>query len=98
MVAQGYFSGFLGVQVLELKEQDVDVDTVLADNMRMQLYEAHIAEVLTSGGGHTVDVERLLQGLPSDLKLDVARAASKAKEAAKGKTRSVMVQVRNPRI
>lgn len=92
---------FGGVQVLELKEQDVDVDTVLADNMRMQLYEAHIAEVLTSGSGHAVDVQRLLEGLPSDLKLDVARAASKAKEAAKGKTRSVMVQVRelrNPHI
>ena len=82
------------MQVLELKEQDVDVDTVLADNMRMQLYEAHIAEVLTSGAGHAVDVERLLQGLPSDLKLDVPKAASKAKDAAKGKTRSVMVQVR----
>lgn len=80
--------------MLELKEQDVDVDSVLADNMRMKLYEAHVAEVLSSGAGHAVDTERLLDGLPSDLKLEVPKAAAKAKEAAKGKIRSVMVQVR----
>lgn len=81
------------MQVLELKEQDVDVDTVLADNMRMQLYETHIAEVLAAGAGNTVDTHKLLETLPADLKLDVPKAAAKAKEAAKGKTRSVMVQV-----
>lgn len=86
---------FSGVQVLELKEQDVDVDSVLAENMRMQLYETHVAEVLSSGAGHAVDTERLLQGLPSDLKLDVKIASAKAKQTAKGKTRSTMVQVRS---
>jgi hypothetical protein len=81
-------------QVLELKEQDVDVATVLADNMRMQLYEGHVAEVLSSGAGPSVDAERLLHTLPQDLKIDVAKAAGKAREAAKGKARSVLVQVR----
>jgi hypothetical protein len=77
--------------VLELKEQDIDVASILAENVRMQLYEHHVSDQL-SGGLGALDRERLLEGLPSDLGLDVKKAAAKAAYTAKSKARSVMVQ------
>ena len=80
------------MQVLELKEQDIDVSAVLAENMRAQLYDTHVAEVLSRGDGGTVDAEALLRKLPADLDLDAGKAAARAVETARGKARSVMVQ------
>lgn len=80
------------MQVLELQEQDIDVSTVLADNMRGQLYDTHVADVLSRGDGAAVDADALLRTLPADLKLDVDKTAARAVDVARGKARSVMVQ------
>lgn len=77
---------------MELKEQDIDVSSVLAENMRAQLYDSHIADVLSRGDGGAVDAQALLRTLPEDLKLDAGKAAARAAETARGKARSVMVQ------
>lgn len=79
-------------QVLELKEQDIDVSSVLAENMRAQLYDSHVSDVLSRGDGAAVDVGALLRTLPEDLGLDAGKAAARAVDTARGKARSVMVQ------
>ena len=79
------------VQVLELVEQDIDITGIIGENSRMQLYEKHIAEQLSSGAG-TVDAAELTATLPSQLQLDGAKAKRKAQDLAKGKVRPTLVQ------
>jgi hypothetical protein len=81
----------LFVQVLQLVEQDVDISSVVNESMRMNLYQQHVVDTLSSGVG-TVDAAKLLFGLPSELKLNAKAAQTMAVSLAKRKARSTLVQ------
>jgi hypothetical protein len=85
------FHDMVGMQVLELVDQDADVSAVLNPSARMQLYQDHVSKQLGTGIG-TVDVERLLETLPAQLELDAKAAKKSATTLAKDKGRPTLVQ------
>jgi hypothetical protein len=79
------------MQVLGMADEDVPIETILPDSLRMQLYERHIEQVLAGGEG-TIDAAALTGPIPMQLKLDAAAAARRARDIAKGKARGCLVQ------
>jgi hypothetical protein len=79
------------MQLLEMAEEDVPIENIVNDALRVQLYERHVDDALRSGAG-TIDAEHILATIPAALKLNVASISRQAREAAKSKARSSLVQ------
>ena len=83
--------GCIVMQILELADQDVDVTGVVGEGMRMQLFEQHVNQQLSSGTGN-VDPEELMQRIPEKLQIDVEKAKKRVSSRAQDKMRPMLVQ------
>lgn len=78
-------------RILELKDQGIEVESFINEDMRMSLFRGEIESVISDGKG-IFEAERFYTTLPQELKLDAGKAKRVVEEIVKGRKRLTLVQ------
>ncbi|WOL09830.1 protein TIC 110, chloroplastic [Canna indica] len=84
--------GRIGIQqVRELKEASIDIDSMISERLRENLFRKTVQEIFSSGTGVFDEVE-VYEKIPSDLSIDADKAKEVVKELAKTRLSNSLVQ------
>lgn len=84
--------GRIGIQqVRELKEANVDLDSMISERLRENLFKKTVEEIFSSGTG-VFDEEEVYQKIPSDLSIDAEKAKGVVQDLAKARLSNSLVQ------
>ncbi|XP_073112675.1 protein TIC110, chloroplastic [Elaeis guineensis] len=84
--------GRIGIQqVRELKEANVDLDSMISERLRENLFRKTVEEIFSSGTG-VFDDEEVYQKIPSDLSIDAEKAKGVVQDLAKARLANSLVQ------
>ncbi|XP_042373930.1 protein TIC110, chloroplastic-like [Zingiber officinale] len=84
--------GRIGIkQVRELKEANIDLDNMISERLRENLFKKTVEEIFSSGTGVFEEVE-VYERIPSDLSIDAEKAKAIVKEHAKSRLANTLVQ------
>ncbi|KAF5180852.1 hypothetical protein FRX31_029563 [Thalictrum thalictroides] len=78
-------------QIRELKEASVDLDTMVSESLRENLFKKTIDEVFSSGTGD-LDEEEGYMKIPSDLNINIEKAKGVVHELAKTRLANSLIQ------
>ncbi|RZC26378.1 protein TIC110, chloroplastic-like [Glycine soja] len=78
-------------QIRELKEADVDLDSMVSENLRETLFKKTVDDIFSSGTGE-FDTEEVYEKIPSDLNINKEKARGVVHELAKGRLSNSLVQ------
>ncbi|XP_038972833.1 protein TIC110, chloroplastic [Phoenix dactylifera] len=84
--------GRIGIQqVRELKEANVDLDSMISERLRENLFKKTVEEIFSSGTA-VFDEEEVYQKIPSDLSIDAEKAKGVVQDLAKARLSNSLVQ------
>ncbi|CAL9130454.1 protein TIC110, chloroplastic-like [Musa acuminata AAA Group] len=84
--------GRIGIQqVRELKEANIDLDSMISERLRESLFRKTVEEIFSSGTGVFNEAE-VYEKIPSDLSIDADKAKGVVKELAKTRLSNSLVQ------
>ncbi|KAJ0969975.1 hypothetical protein J5N97_022852 [Dioscorea zingiberensis] len=84
--------GRIGIQqVRELKEAKVDLDSMISERLRENLFKKTVEEIFSSGTG-VFDEEEVYVKIPADLSIDAEKAKGVVLELAKNRLSNSLVQ------
>ncbi|KAJ6791978.1 protein TIC110, chloroplastic isoform X2 [Iris pallida] len=84
--------GRIGIkQVRELKEASVDLDNMISQPLRENLFKKTVEEIFSSGTG-VFDEEEVYEKIPADLSIDPIKAKGVVQEIAKTRLSNSLVQ------
>lgn len=84
--------GRIGIQqVRELKEASVDLDSMISERLRENLFKKTVEEIFSSGTG-LFDDEEVYVKIPADLNIDAEKAKGVVQEIAKHRLSNSLVQ------
>ncbi|XP_078435270.1 translocon at the inner envelope membrane of chloroplasts 110 [Wolffia australiana] len=84
--------GRIGIQqVRELKEASVDLDSMISERLRENLFKKTVDEIFSSGTGD-FDKEEVYEKIPKDLSIDPAKAKGVVQELARIRLSNSLVQ------
>lgn len=84
--------GRIGIQqVRELKEANIDLDSMISERLRENLFRKTVEEIFSSGTGVFDEVE-VYEKIPSDLSINAEKAKGVVKELAKTRLSNSLVQ------
>lgn len=84
--------GRIGIQqVRELKEASVDLDSMISERLRENLFKKTVEEIFSSGTG-LFDEEEVFVKIPADLNIDAEKAKRVVHEIAKHRLSNSLVQ------
>lgn len=84
--------GRIGIQqVRELKEAKVDLDSMISERLRENLFKKTVEEIFSSGTG-VFDAEEVYVKIPADLSIDAEKAKGVVLELAKNRLSNSLVQ------
>ncbi|KAK8964807.1 hypothetical protein KSP40_PGU014691 [Platanthera guangdongensis] len=84
--------GRIGIQqVRELKEASVDLDSMISERLRENLFKKTVEEIFSSGTG-VFDEEEVYVKIPVDLNIDAEKAKGVVREIAKNRLSNSLVQ------
>ncbi|TKY56580.1 TIC110 protein [Spatholobus suberectus] len=78
-------------QIRELKEADVDLDSMVSENLRETLFKKTVDDIFSSGTGE-FDDEEVYEKMPSDLNINKEKARGVVHELAKSRLSNSLVQ------
>ncbi|KAF5186744.1 hypothetical protein FRX31_023661 [Thalictrum thalictroides] len=78
-------------QIRELKEASVDLDTMVSESLRENLFKKTIDEIFSSGTGD-FDEEEVYTKIPSDLNINIEKAKGVVHELAKTRLANSLIQ------
>ncbi|KAG5064170.1 hypothetical protein JHK85_005353 [Glycine max] len=78
-------------QIRELKEADVDLDSMVSENLRETLFKKTVDDIFSSGTGE-FDTEEVYEKIPSDLNINKEKARGVVHELAKGRLSNSLIQ------
>lgn len=78
-------------QIRELKEADVDLDSMVSENLREILFKKTVDDIFSSGTGE-FDNEEVYEKIPSDLNINKEKARGVVQELAKSRLSNSLVQ------
>lgn len=78
-------------QIRELKEASVDLDTMVSESLRENLFKKTIDDIFSSGTGD-FDEEEVYTKIPSDLSINVEKARGVVHELAKTRLANSLIQ------
>ncbi|KAK7300831.1 hypothetical protein RJT34_11682 [Clitoria ternatea] len=78
-------------QIRELKEANVDLDTMVSENLREILFKKTVDDIFSSGTGE-FDEEEVYEKIPSDLNINKEKARGVVHELAKSRLSNSLVQ------
>ncbi|PKU78160.1 Protein TIC110, chloroplastic [Dendrobium catenatum] len=84
--------GRIGIQqVRELKEASVDLDSMISERLRENLFKKTVEEIFSSGTG-LFDEEEVYLKIPADLNIDAEKAKGVVQDIAKHRLSNSLVQ------
>ena len=84
--------GRIGIQqVRELKEASVDLDSMISERLRENLFRKTVTEIFSSGTGD-FDEEEIYEKIPKDLSIDAGKARGIVQELASVRLSNSLVQ------
>ncbi|KAL0904165.1 hypothetical protein M5K25_026239 [Dendrobium thyrsiflorum] len=84
--------GRIGIQqVRELKEASVDLDSMISERLRENLFKKTVEEIFSSGTG-LFDEEEVYVKIPADLNIDAEKAKGVVQDIAKHRLSNSLVQ------
>lgn len=84
--------GRIGIQqVRELKEASIDLDSMISERLRENLFKKTVEEIFSSGTG-VFDEEEVYKKIPADLNIDAQKAKRVVQEIAKSRLSNSLVQ------
>lgn len=84
--------GRIGIQqVRELKEASIDLDSMISERLRENLFKKTVEEIFSSGTG-MFDEEEVYEKIPADLNIDAQKAKGVVQELAKSRLSNSLVQ------
>ncbi|CAJ1970745.1 unnamed protein product [Sphenostylis stenocarpa] len=78
-------------QIRELKEADVDLDSMISENLRETVFKKTVDDIFSSGTGE-FDDEEVYERIPSDLNINKEKARRVVHELAKSRLSNSLVQ------
>ncbi|KAL2488562.1 protein TIC [Forsythia ovata] len=78
-------------EIRELKENGVDVDTMISGNLRENLFKKTVDDIFSSGTGE-FDEEEVYQKIPKDLNINAVKAKEVVQELARSRLSNSLVQ------
>ncbi|KAL9236764.1 hypothetical protein vseg_011398 [Gypsophila vaccaria] len=78
-------------QIRELKEASVNIDTMISESLRENLYKKTVDEIFSSGTGE-FDEEEVYQTIPADLKINAEKSKKVVHELARSRLANSLVQ------
>ncbi|KAL2470925.1 hypothetical protein Adt_39061 [Abeliophyllum distichum] len=78
-------------EIRELKENGVDVDTMVSGNLRENLFKKTVDDIFSSGTGE-FDEEEVYQKIPKDLNINAVKAKEVVQELARSRLSNSLVQ------
>ncbi|KAF9594954.1 hypothetical protein IFM89_035524 [Coptis chinensis] len=78
-------------QIRELKEASVDLDTMISESLRENLFKKTVDEIFSSGTGE-FDEEEVYTKIPLDLSINVEKAKTVVHELAKARLSNSLIQ------
>ncbi|KAL5720861.1 hypothetical protein ACHQM5_013491 [Ranunculus cassubicifolius] len=78
-------------QIRELKEASVDLDTMVSESLRENLFKKTMDDIFSSGTGE-FDEEEVYTRIPADLSIDVVKAKRVVHELAKTRLANSLIQ------
>ncbi|KAK4763452.1 hypothetical protein SAY87_012890 [Trapa incisa] len=78
-------------QIRELKEVNVDLDNMISESLRENLFKKTIDEMFSSGTGE-FDEEEVYEKIPADLSINVEKARAVVSELAKSRLSNSLIQ------
>ncbi|RZB69923.1 Protein TIC110, chloroplastic isoform B [Glycine soja] len=78
-------------QIRELKEANVDLDSMVSENLRETLFKKTVDDIFSSGTGE-FDNEEVYEKIPSDLNINKEKARGVVHELAKSRLSNSLVQ------
>ncbi|XP_074295141.1 protein TIC110, chloroplastic-like [Silene latifolia] len=78
-------------QIRELKEASVNIETMVSESLRENLYKKSVDEIFSSGTGD-FDEEEVYQKIPADLSINAEKAKGVVHELARSRLTSSLVQ------
>ncbi|KAK9681905.1 hypothetical protein RND81_10G035800 [Saponaria officinalis] len=78
-------------QIRELKEASVNIDTMISESLRENLYKKSVDEIFSSGTGD-FDEEEVYQTMPADLNINAEKAKRVVHELARSRLANSLVQ------
>ncbi|MQL87979.1 hypothetical protein Taro_020521 [Colocasia esculenta] len=84
--------GRIGIQqVRELKEASVDLDSMISERLRENLFKKTVDEIFSSGTGD-FDEEEVYEKIPKDLNIDAEKAKGVVHELARNRISNSLIQ------
>ncbi|XP_020276167.1 protein TIC110, chloroplastic isoform X1 [Asparagus officinalis] len=84
--------GRIGIQqVRELKEANIDLDSMISERLRENLFKKTVEEIFSSGTG-VFDEEEVYVKIPADLNINAQKARAVVQELAKSRLSNSLVQ------
>ncbi|XP_062086719.1 protein TIC110, chloroplastic [Humulus lupulus] len=78
-------------QIRELKEASVDLDNMISESLRENLFKKTVDEIFSSGTGE-FDEEEVYQKIPLDLNINAEKARGVVKELAQSRLSNSLIQ------
>ncbi|XP_050218025.1 protein TIC110, chloroplastic [Mercurialis annua] len=78
-------------QIRELKEANVDLDNMISERLRENLFKKTVDEIFSSGTGE-FDKEEVFEKIPADLKINVEKAKGVIDALAKARLSNSLIQ------
>lgn len=78
-------------QIRELKEASVDLDSMISENLRENLFKKTVDEIFSSGTGE-FDEEEVYEKIPADLNINVEKAKRVVNELAQSRLSNSLIQ------
>ncbi|KAH9605717.1 hypothetical protein KSS87_007724 [Heliosperma pusillum] len=78
-------------QIRELKEASVNIETMVSESLRENLYKKSVDEIFSSGTGD-FDEEEVYQKIPADLSINAEKAKGVVHELARSRLANSLVQ------
>lgn len=78
-------------EIRELKENGVDIDTMISESLRENLFKKSVDEIFSSGTGE-FDEEEVYEKIPKDLNISLEKAKATVHELARTRLSNSLVQ------
>ncbi|XP_072984066.1 protein TIC110, chloroplastic isoform X1 [Typha latifolia] len=84
--------GRIGIQqVRELKEANIDLDSMISENLRENIFKKTVEEIFSSGKG-VFDEHEVYEKVPADLSINLEKAKGVVQEIAQARIQNSLVQ------
>lgn len=78
-------------EIRELKESSVDINTMISESLRENLFKKTLADIFSSGTGE-FDEEEVYENVPKDLNINVEKAKKVVHELARSRLSNSLIQ------